>query len=125
MNVTVNDTPLSLPEGATLADALATRTMPPSGVATAVNGTVVPAALRGSHALAEGDRIVIIKAFMEADRDFVLIAITPPDPVADEALGIAALLDAGWWRVHLRHPGADAATVEGIINAIPRACATG
>ncbi len=63
MNVTVNDTPLSLPEGATLADALATRTMPPSGVATAVNGTVVPAALRGSHALTEGDRIVIIKAF--------------------------------------------------------------
>ena len=56
---------------------------------------------------------------MEADRDFVLIAITPPDPVADEALGIAALLDAGWWRVHLRHPGADAATVEEIINAIP------
>lgn len=37
--------------------------MPPSGVATAVNGTVVPAALRGSHALTEGDRIVIIKAF--------------------------------------------------------------
>ena len=63
MNVTVNDTPLSLPEGATLADALATRTMPPSGVATAVNGTVVPADRRGSHALAEGDRIVIIKAF--------------------------------------------------------------
>lgn len=63
MNVTINNVPLTLPEGATLADALATRTMPASGVATAVNGTVVPALLRAPRKLAEGDRIVIIKAF--------------------------------------------------------------
>lgn len=63
MNVTINDSPLTLPEGATLADALATKELPASGVATAVNGSVVPALLRDKKVLAEGDKIVIIKAF--------------------------------------------------------------
>lgn len=63
MNVTINDVPLTLPEGATLADALAGRNLPASGVATAVNGSVVPAASRAGHILASGDKIVIIKAF--------------------------------------------------------------
>lgn len=56
---------------------------------------------------------------MEAEPLFRLIAITPPAPVTDEAAKIAALLDAGWWRVHLRHPGADDATLEEIISRIP------
>lgn len=63
MKITVNDVPVELPDGATLADALASRELPPTGTATAVNGSVVPAVLRNTRVLAEGDKVVIIKAF--------------------------------------------------------------
>lgn len=56
---------------------------------------------------------------MEAEPLFRLIAITPPEPVVDEAAKIAALIDAGWWRVHLRHPGADEETLADIISRVP------
>lgn len=48
-----------------------------------------------------------------------LIAITPAQPVAGEAAKVAALLDGGWGYVHLRHPGADEATMRRLLEAIP------
>lgn len=63
MTVTINEVPVTLPEGSTLADALATRTLPATGIAIAVNGTVVPPVLRPGKTLADGDKIIIIKAF--------------------------------------------------------------
>lgn len=63
MKISVNEVSIELPEGATLQDALDAKGISPDGIATAVNGTVVPGARRASHSLAEGDSIVIIKAF--------------------------------------------------------------
>lgn len=63
MNVFVNDVPVSLGEGSTLSDALTAKGIQPGGIATAVNGVVVPASNRSAHILSEGDKIVIIKAF--------------------------------------------------------------
>lgn len=55
-----------------------------------------------------------------AESDFPLIAVTPVTPVADEGAKIAAILDAGWWRVHLRHPEASAAELTAVIKSIPQ-----
>lgn len=63
MTVTINDKPVNVAPGATLADALAEANAPVNGIATALNGTVVPAAQRASTPLSEGDTILIIKAF--------------------------------------------------------------
>lgn len=63
MNITINDVPLSLPSGSMLSDALNAKEIKPQGIATAVNGTVIPAAKRTSTPLNDGDKIVIIKAF--------------------------------------------------------------
>ena len=63
MNITINDVPLTLPSGSMLSDALATKEIKLSGIATALNGTVIPADRRQSTPLSEGDKIVIIKAF--------------------------------------------------------------
>lgn len=63
MEVKINDKPVSLPDGATLADAVAAAGAATQGIATAVNSTVVRAADRQSTPLAEGDSIIIIKAF--------------------------------------------------------------
>lgn len=63
MNVTVNGVTLTLPQGASLLDALSSRSIPLTGIATAVNDRVIPAADRGSTRLSDGDKIVIIKAF--------------------------------------------------------------
>ncbi len=63
MKITINEVSLELPTGATLQDALDAKGIAPAGIATAVNGAVVPAVRRASRALAEGDNIVIIKAF--------------------------------------------------------------
>ncbi|HIZ87254.1 MAG TPA: thiamine phosphate synthase [Candidatus Coprenecus pullistercoris] len=52
-------------------------------------------------------------------KDFRVIVITAPDFLPDEAEAIAALLDAGAWRVHVRKPGADAAEVQALIEAVP------
>ncbi|MCM1355115.1 MAG: sulfur carrier protein ThiS [Staphylococcus sp.] len=63
MEVTINGLTLQLPTGSTLSDALDARCIPSTGIATAVNGKVVPAVNRSSCLLAEGDNVVIIKAF--------------------------------------------------------------
>ena len=63
MNITINDVPLTLPSGSMLSDALAAIEIKLSGIATALNGTVIPADRRQSTPLSEGDKIVIIKAF--------------------------------------------------------------
>ena len=63
MTVTLNDAALELPAGATLEMALEAKQIDPKGKATALNGSVVPAVLRGATELNEGDKIVIIKAF--------------------------------------------------------------
>lgn len=50
----------------------------------------------------------------------IRIAITPPDIIDRvEARNIAAILDAGWDRVHLRHPGATTADVRRILDDVP------
>lgn len=49
-----------------------------------------------------------------------LIAITPEAPVADEGRKIATLLRDGWYRVHLRHPGASRREIRNIIESIPQ-----
>lgn len=63
MKVLINDVDLDLPDGATLADALQAKEIEAKGIATALNGKVVPAVLRDKKVLADGDKIVIIKAF--------------------------------------------------------------
>ena len=63
MNITVNDIILNLPDGATVGDALDLKDIKPQGIATAVNGHVIPADMRTSTVLSDGDKIVIIKAF--------------------------------------------------------------
>lgn len=63
MKVLINDVALELPEGATIQDALDAKEIKPQGIATALNGAVVPAMSRGVKQLSEGDKIVIIKAF--------------------------------------------------------------
>lgn len=50
----------------------------------------------------------------------IRIAITPPDIIDRvEARNIAAILDAGWDKVHLRHPGATVADVRRILDDVP------
>lgn len=63
MNVKVNHVAVDLPEGASLQDALDAKSISPQGIATAVNGKVIPAVTRPAHKLSDGDDIVIIKAF--------------------------------------------------------------
>lgn len=56
---------------------------------------------------------------MAADRDFRLIAITPEHPVEMEGAKIRALLENGWYRVHLRHPSASRTELRDIIESVP------
>jgi sulfur carrier protein len=62
VQVKLNGEPRDLPEGSTIAQAVAELTAAPSGVAAAVNGDVVP---RGSWALTvlrDGDQIEVVTA---------------------------------------------------------------
>lgn len=52
--------------------------------------------------------------------EFVLIAITPEQPVDREGKKITALLSEGWHRVHLRHPEASRTEMRDIIESIPQ-----
>lgn len=63
MKVSINNHPIELIDKSTLADALASSGIKPEGIATALNGNVVPAADRTATELNEGDSILIIKAF--------------------------------------------------------------
>lgn len=59
---------------------------------------------------------------MEADdtTPMTRIAITPPDIREDEPRRIMAILDAGWDKVHLRHPSATLTEMRRLIEAIPQ-----
>lgn len=63
MEITINDKKVSLPNGATLHDALSQEGVTPQGIATAVNGAVVTSNERATHQLNDGDAVIIIKAF--------------------------------------------------------------
>ena len=63
MKVTVNKKAVELPDGATVADALAAVAIEPKGIAVALNDTVVPKDRLSVTTLADSDRILIIKAF--------------------------------------------------------------
>lgn len=63
MNITVNDVILNLPDGSTVSDVLDLKDIKPQGIAAALNGRVIPADMRASTVLSDGDKIVIIKAF--------------------------------------------------------------
>lgn len=63
MNVEINNKPLQLNDGATLADALTAASISTRGIATAVNSQVVKATDRAATPLHEGDKILVIKAF--------------------------------------------------------------
>jgi sulfur carrier protein len=62
VQVRLNGEPRELPDGTTVAEAVAELTPAPAGVAAAVNGDVVP---RGSWAvtpLADGDQVEVVTA---------------------------------------------------------------
>lgn len=59
MQVTINHQPRTLPDGATVADAVATLNPPPP-FAVALNLTFVPRTTYASRPLAEGDTLEII-----------------------------------------------------------------
>lgn len=63
MEITINDKNVSLPNGATLQEALSQEGINPQGIATAVNGVVVASNERVSYQLNDGDAVIIIKAF--------------------------------------------------------------
>lgn len=63
MKITINGKEFDLEEASTLEDAMAKAQIKPGGVATALNGAVIPSTMRGKTVLSEGDKIVIIKAF--------------------------------------------------------------
>ncbi len=63
MEIKINDKPFQIEPGTTLEKALGDAGVNPRGVATAVNGDVVPASERSTKVLADGDTILVIKAF--------------------------------------------------------------
>lgn len=62
MRVTVNGERRELAEGTTLAAVVALLTAAPSGIAAAVNETVVPRGRWSGTALADGDRVEVLTA---------------------------------------------------------------
>ena len=64
MNVVLNGNPADLPEGATVADAVAALDVPAEGrgVAVAVDAEVVPRGEWESHPLAAGSRVEVVRA---------------------------------------------------------------
>ncbi|MGN0221521.1 MAG: sulfur carrier protein ThiS [Prevotella sp.] len=63
MNVKINNIPCQLPEGTTVEGLAKERHLPEKGVALAVNNQMVPRTEWNGRVLAEGDDIVILKAF--------------------------------------------------------------
>lgn len=63
MKVKINSKEIELADGTSLAEALAGCEIQPQGIATAVNGKVIPAADRETYLLAAGDTVTVIKAF--------------------------------------------------------------
>ncbi|MBC7274648.1 MAG: sulfur carrier protein ThiS [Streptomyces sp.] len=62
MNISVNGEPRSVAPGTALDALVGTLTAAPSGVAAALNETVVPRAQWPSTPLAEGDRVEVLTA---------------------------------------------------------------
>lgn len=62
MTVTLNGLPLDLEPASTVADLVRDRSLPASGVAVAVNGSVVPAAHWPGTALRDGDVVEVVTA---------------------------------------------------------------
>ena len=62
LSVTVNGEPRELPDGTTLDGVVATLTQAPSGVAAAVNETVVPRGQWPATPLGDGDRVEVLTA---------------------------------------------------------------
>jgi sulfur carrier protein len=60
MQCLVNDEPRDLPDGATVADLLASLQLPGTRCAVEVNKTLVRRAEHPSHRLAEGDQIEVV-----------------------------------------------------------------
>ncbi len=61
MNIIVNEKETNL-QGSTVADLVAQLGLPPSGVAVAIGMDIVPRVEWAQKALAEGDKVMIIKA---------------------------------------------------------------
>lgn len=57
---------------------------------------------------------------MEDERNIMRIAITAPEIRSDEADIICRLIDSGWHKVHLRHPGASLRDMRSLIEAVPQ-----
>ncbi|MET7932178.1 sulfur carrier protein ThiS [Streptomyces sp. NPDC005322] len=62
MTVSVNGEPRQVPDGTTLDRLVATLTQAPSGVAAAVNETVVPRTQWPTTPLGDGDRVEVLTA---------------------------------------------------------------
>jgi sulfur carrier protein len=62
MNVILNGEPVALPEGATVATAVAELDLPPRGIAVALDREVVPRGEWESTALAQGARLEVVHA---------------------------------------------------------------
>ena len=62
VQVKVNGEPRDLPDGCTVAQAVAELTAAPSGVAAAVNGEVVPRGSWAATPLRDGDQVDIVTA---------------------------------------------------------------
>ncbi len=56
------------------------------------------------------------------ERSLRLVAITSPDFLPGEGRRIAALLDEGFWRVHIRKPRATADRLRQLLGSIPSRC---
>lgn len=63
MEIKINDKKIEIAEGATVSDALAVMEIHTAGIATALNGKVIPSSSRDKAVLKAGDSIVVIKAF--------------------------------------------------------------
>ncbi|MDX6231568.1 MAG: sulfur carrier protein [Nocardioidaceae bacterium] len=62
MNITVNGTPERLVDGTTLAALMSARALPATGIAAAVNGDVVRAAIWAETVLTDQDAVEIVTA---------------------------------------------------------------
>lgn len=63
MNITVNDKKMEVPDNTSVSGALDLAGINPEGVATAVNGNVVPLLERDATILKDGDSVLVIEPF--------------------------------------------------------------
>ncbi len=63
MKITINDKDIEINDGDTIQDVLESNNISSEGIATALNGTVVPATMRKETKLCPNDSLLIIKAF--------------------------------------------------------------